>query len=75
MQDVRIQKKIQKVLSEVSNRYASSTHEIKLRRSALWMCLSTKSDQLAVATEFYLDQSTVSRMVKEFYKLFKKKYL
>lgn len=49
--------------------------ERSLRKGALWACLSTKAEQNAVAIKYNYDQATISRMVRDFYKEYKRRYL
>ena len=80
-QDSAVQKRITAVLDEVSRPRGlnDGTDEYKreksLRKGALWACLSTKAEQTAVAVKYNYDQATISRMVRNFYKEYKRRYL
>ena len=80
-QDSTIQKRITTVLDDVSRPRGIDdgteeyTREKSLRKGALWACLSTKAEQNAVAVKYNYDQATISRMVRNFYKEYKRRYL
>ena len=74
-QDTAIQRQIKAVLDEVSARGTASESDAVRRRQALWRCLSTKDEQVRVAADFFMDQSTLSRLVREFYRGYALRYL
>lgn len=80
-QDRKVQERILSVLDTVSmpRGLDDGTDEYKrersLRKGALWACLSTKAEQTAVAVKYNYDQATISRMVRNFYKEYKRRYL
>lgn len=80
-QDSAVQKRITAVLDEVSRPRGLDDgtdeyeREKSLRKGALWACLSTKADQTTVAVNYNYDQSTISRMIRDFYKEYKRRYL
>ena len=80
-QDSAVQKRIKTVLDEVSRPRGldDGTEEYEreknLRKGALWACLSTKAEQTAIAGKYNYDLATISRMVRNFYKEYKRRYL
>lgn len=44
-------------------------------RQALWDCITSGDSQLYVAQRHYLDQSTLSRLVRKFYVEYARRYL
>ena len=78
-QDPSLQGRITAVLDYVSAPRGESGEEYEreksLRKEALWACLSTKAEQNAVAVKYNCDQATLSRMIKNFYIEYKKRYL
>lgn len=74
-QDTAIQRQIKSVLDEVSSRGTASESDAVRRRRALWRCLSTKDEQVSVAADCFMDQSTLSRLVREFYRGYALRYL
>lgn len=80
-QDRAVQDRIRAVLDNVScprgpcDGSEEYEREKSLRKGALWACLSTKAEQRAIAVKYNYDQSALSKMVKKFYKEYKRRYL
>ena len=78
-QDSKTQGRIMAVIDHVCTPRGECDEEYEreknLRKGALWACLSTKAEQQAVAVKYNYDQSAISKMVKRFYKEYKRRYL